>query len=130
MEGSISRVPSVSKSLFFSGMQDGTNVGISHAGPDARLSEIGGYIQEAIESYEMEIGGKSVPIKAIRNLTGHSIDLYRIHAGMRLAACMVDALPCSFSASFTLTSQSSLVGRWIVTVERRHSREANAVFGW
>ncbi|PHJ26077.1 methionine type ii [Cystoisospora suis] len=61
--------------------QDGTNVGISHAGPDARLSEIGGYIQEAIESYEMEIDGKAVPIKAIRNLTGHSIDLYRIHAG-------------------------------------------------
>lgn len=61
--------------------QDGTNVGISHAGADARLSEIGGYIQEAIESYEMEIDGKMVPIKSIRNLTGHSIDLYRIHAG-------------------------------------------------
>nr|PUA85998.1 putative methionine aminopeptidase 2 [Toxoplasma gondii TgCATBr9] len=61
--------------------QDGTNVGISHAGADARLSEIGGFIQEAIESYEMEIDGKLVPIKSIRNLTGHSIDLYRIHAG-------------------------------------------------
>jgi methionyl aminopeptidase len=62
--------------------QDGTNQGIKAAGIDARFGDISDAIQEAIESYEMEISpGKMVGIKAIRNLNGHSIDPYRIHGG-------------------------------------------------
>ena len=34
-----------------------------------------------MESYEIEIDGKTYPIKAIRGLSGHSIDQYRIHGG-------------------------------------------------
>jgi methionyl aminopeptidase len=34
-----------------------------------------------MESYEVEINGKIYPVKAIRNLNGHSIAPYRIHAG-------------------------------------------------
>jgi len=56
-----------------------TNAGIQEAGIDARLGEVAGAIQETMESYEVEVGGKVYPVKAIENLSGHSIDLYKIH---------------------------------------------------
>lgn len=56
-----------------------TNEGIKHAGIDARLGEIGGYIQEVMESYEVEIDGTTYPVKPIRNLNGHNINHYSIH---------------------------------------------------
>jgi methionyl aminopeptidase len=62
-------------------VKDATNTGIREAGIDARLNEIGGAIQEAMESYECEIKGKVYPIKAIKNLSGHLIAPYHIHAG-------------------------------------------------
>lgn len=34
-----------------------------------------------MESYEVEIDGKTYQVKSIRNLNGHSISPYRIHAG-------------------------------------------------
>ena len=61
--------------------QEATNTGIREAGIDARLGEIGAAIQETMESFEIELDGKTYPIKCIRNLNGHSIDPYRIHAG-------------------------------------------------
>ena len=36
-------------------------------------------IQEVMESYEVELHGKVIPVKAIRNITGHDILRYRIH---------------------------------------------------
>ena len=45
------------------------------------MSDIGAAIQEAMESYEVEIGGKSLPVKCIRNLNGHDIVQYSIHGG-------------------------------------------------
>lgn len=62
-------------------VKDATNTGISLAGIDARLGEIGARIQETMESYEVEIGGKTYPVKVVRNLNGHSIAPYKIHAG-------------------------------------------------
>jgi methionyl aminopeptidase len=62
-------------------VKDATNTGLRHAGIDARLNEIGEAIQEAMESYECEIKGKTYPIKSIRNLCGHLIAPYHIHAG-------------------------------------------------
>lgn len=41
-------------------VKDATNTGIKHAGIDARIGEIGGYIQEVIESYEIELDGKTL----------------------------------------------------------------------
>ncbi|EKX73412.1 methionine aminopeptidase, putative [Theileria equi strain WA] len=61
--------------------QEGTNVGVKLAGIDARVAEIGEAIQEAIESHEVVINGRTYPVKAIRNLTGHSIGAYHIHSG-------------------------------------------------
>ncbi|DAZ98064.1 TPA: LOW QUALITY PROTEIN: hypothetical protein N0F65_001939 [Lagenidium giganteum] len=57
-----------------------TEEGIKHAGIDARLGDIGAAIQEVMES-EVTIDGKTYPVKSIRNLNGHSIGPYQIHAG-------------------------------------------------
>jgi len=62
-------------------VKEATDTGIRHAGIDARLGEIGAAIQEVMESYEVEIDGKTYPVKSIRNLNGHSIRPYLIHGG-------------------------------------------------
>ena len=62
-------------------VKDATNTGIKEAGIDVRLCDIGAAIQEVMESYEVELDGKTYQVKAIRNLNGHSIAPYRIHAG-------------------------------------------------
>lgn len=62
-------------------VRDATNTGIREAGIDVRLCDIGAAIQEVMESYEVEIDGKTYQVKSIRNLNGHSIAPYRIHAG-------------------------------------------------
>ncbi|KAI0081102.1 methionine aminopeptidase 2-like protein [Panus rudis PR-1116 ss-1] len=58
-----------------------TNTGIREAGIDVRLGELAGYIQETMESYEVEIDGKLIPVKPIENLSGHDIHRYKIHGG-------------------------------------------------
>jgi len=62
-------------------VKEATNTGIKEAGIDVRLCDIGAAIQEVMESYEVEIDGKVFPVKCIRNLNGHSIGNYQIHAG-------------------------------------------------
>lgn len=62
-------------------VKEATDTGIKAAGIDVRLCDIGEAIQEVMESYEVEIDGKTYQVKAIRNLNGHSISPYRIHAG-------------------------------------------------
>jgi methionyl aminopeptidase len=62
-------------------VREATNTGIKEAGIDVQLCDIGAAIQEVMESYEVEIDGKTYQVKAIRNLNGHSIAPYRIHAG-------------------------------------------------
>lgn len=62
-------------------VKDATNTGIREAGIDVRLCDIGAAIQEVMESYEVELDGKTYQVKAIRNLNGHSISPYRIHSG-------------------------------------------------
>jgi len=60
-------------------VKDATNTGIREAGIDVRVSDIGAAIQEAMESYEIELEGKTYPIKSIRNLNGHDIRQHSIH---------------------------------------------------
>ncbi|KAK5992238.1 Methionine aminopeptidase 2-1 [Cladobotryum mycophilum] len=60
-------------------VKEATNAGIREAGIDARVGEIGGVIQEVMESFEVEIDGTTYPVKSIRNLTGHTILPYSIH---------------------------------------------------
>ena len=62
-------------------VKDATNTGVREAGIDVRMSDIGAAIQEAMESYEVEIKGRTYPVKCIRNLNGHSIGHYTIHGG-------------------------------------------------
>ncbi|KAM0788400.1 hypothetical protein ACM66B_001538 [Microbotryomycetes sp. NB124-2] len=62
-------------------VKEATETGVKTAGIDVRMGEIGTAIQEVMESYEVEVNGKSLPVKSIRNLTGHSIAPYQIHAG-------------------------------------------------
>lgn len=62
-------------------VKEATNTGIKEAGIDVRLGEIGEAIQEVMESHELELNGKTYPIKSIRNLNGHNILKYRIHGG-------------------------------------------------
>ncbi|PPD93874.1 hypothetical protein GOBAR_DD09095 [Gossypium barbadense] len=57
------------------------NLKTKEAGIDVRLCDIGAAIQEVMESYEVEINGKVFQVKSIRNLNGHSIGPYQIHAG-------------------------------------------------
>jgi len=62
-------------------VRDATDAGIRASGIDVRLCDIGEEIQEVMESFEVEINGKMEQVKAIRNLNGHSIGPYQIHAG-------------------------------------------------
>lgn len=62
-------------------VREATYTGIKEAGIDVRLNDIGEAIQEVMESYEMEENGKLLPVKCIKNLNGHSIGSYEIHAG-------------------------------------------------
>lgn len=62
-------------------VKDATNTGIKTAGIDVRLCDVGEAIQETMESYEVELNGTTYQVRAIRNLNGHSLGPYQIHAG-------------------------------------------------
>lgn len=52
---------------------------MQEAGIDARIDQISGDIQEVMESHEVELNGKTIPVKAVQNITGHNILRYKIH---------------------------------------------------
>ena len=60
--------------------QDATKLAISNCGDDAILGEIGEIVQEYIESKEITIDGVTYPLKSIKDLTGHKIIPWVIHA--------------------------------------------------
>ncbi|KAI5203509.1 methionine aminopeptidase 2-like protein [Aureobasidium subglaciale] len=60
-------------------VKEATNTGLKEAGIDARIDQISERIQEVMESYEVEINGKVMPVKAVENITGHNILRYKIH---------------------------------------------------
>ena len=62
-------------------VKDATNPGIKEVGIDVRLTDIGEAIQEVMESYEVEINGKTYQVKPCRNLCGHNIAPWVIHGG-------------------------------------------------
>lgn len=55
-------------------VKDATNTGIKNSGIDVRLGDVGAAIQEVMESYEVELDGKTFKVKPIKNLCGHSIE--------------------------------------------------------
>lgn len=62
--------------------KEATNVGVNLVSPDVIVGEIGEKIQEVIESYEIELNGKTYKLKPIYDLSGHSIDRFKIHSGI------------------------------------------------
>lgn len=62
-------------------VKEATNEGLRQAGIDVRLCDVGAAIQEVMESYEIELDGKTYRVKSIRNLSGHNILPYIIHGG-------------------------------------------------
>lgn len=62
-------------------VREATYTGVRESGIDVRLTDIGEAIQEVMESYEIEIDGKTFQVKPCRNLCGHNIVPYRIHGG-------------------------------------------------
>ncbi|KKZ64754.1 methionyl aminopeptidase [[Emmonsia] crescens] len=61
-----------------------TNTGLKEAGIDARIDHISAAIQEVMESYEVELNRKIIPVKAVRNITGHNILRYKIHGDKQI----------------------------------------------
>ncbi|KAF1362005.1 peptidase M24A, methionine aminopeptidase [Lizonia empirigonia] len=61
------------------GVKAATNTGLKEAGIDARMDHISGAIQEVMESYEVTLNGKTIPIRGINNISGHNILRYKIH---------------------------------------------------
>ncbi|QLL31576.1 hypothetical protein HG536_0B04400 [Torulaspora globosa] len=62
-------------------VREATYTGVRESGIDVRLTDIGEAIQEVMESYEVEINGKTYAVKPCRNLCGHNIIPYKIHGG-------------------------------------------------
>merc|ERR1711871_1329508 len=62
-------------------VKEAANTGIKTAGIDVRLCDVGEAVEEVMESYEVELDGKVFPVKCVRNLNGHSMGPYQIHAG-------------------------------------------------
>lgn len=62
-------------------VKEATNEGIKTAGIDVRLCDVGVAVQEVMESHEIELDGKTHRVIPVRNLNGHSIGPYQIHAG-------------------------------------------------
>jgi methionyl aminopeptidase len=60
---------------------DATWAGLKEAGIDARLIEVGRVIEETMTSFEVEIDGKKRKVKSVRNLSGHQLGDYIVHAG-------------------------------------------------
>lgn len=58
-----------------------TNYAVSLSGPDVILGEMGKDIEEYILSHEIEIDGKIYQLQVMRELCGHKIGPYEIHAG-------------------------------------------------
>lgn len=64
-------------------VREATDAGVKASGIDVRIGDVSTVIQEVMEAHEVDLDrkGKLHPVKCIRNLNGHSIGPYRIHAG-------------------------------------------------
>jgi methionyl aminopeptidase len=62
-------------------VRDATMTGVKAAGIDVRLADVGAAIEEVMTSYEVELKGRTHTVKPIRNLYGHSVGPFQVHAG-------------------------------------------------
>eukprot|EP00769_Ergobibamus_cyprinoides_P001669 gnl/Ergobibamus_cyprinoides/2734.p1 GENE.gnl/Ergobibamus_cyprinoides/2734~~gnl/Ergobibamus_cyprinoides/2734.p1 ORF type:complete len:244 (+),score=54.07 gnl/Ergobibamus_cyprinoides/2734:319-1050(+) len=61
--------------------KEATTRAIRLAGPDVSIGDLGDLIEETICSFEVTLGGKTVPLQPVRNLSGHQVAHYRVHFG-------------------------------------------------
>lgn len=78
-DGAFSWCPSGKYNELINISKSATELAIKNSGPDVILGELGGLIQEYIESKEIEIDNKIIPVKSIYDLCGHNIAPYIIH---------------------------------------------------
>ena len=78
-DGAFSWCPSGKYDSLINISKGATELAIKNSGPDVILGELGGLIQEYIESKEIEIDNKILPIRSIYDLSGHNIAPYVIH---------------------------------------------------
>jgi methionyl aminopeptidase len=62
-------------------VREATDAGVAACGVDVRLGDIGAAVQEVMESHEVTINGKTHKVKSVRNLFGHTLGMYQVHAG-------------------------------------------------
>lgn len=67
--------------LLIEASKEATREAIDMSGVDTFLGDIGEKVQETIESYEIELDGKTYRLKSIGDLSGHQIGQYKIHCG-------------------------------------------------
>ena len=75
------------------GVKEATYTGLKNAAIDVNIKEWGKDIQEVMESYEVELDGKTYPIQVIKNLGGHNILKNRIHGGVFLPGAYISYYP-------------------------------------
>ena len=68
-------------------VREATNAGVKAAGIDVRLCEIGEAVEEVMTAGEVTIGKHTHRIVPVRNLMGHSLGAYTIHAGKSVPIC-------------------------------------------
>lgn len=64
--------------------KEATERGLKVIGIDSPVCEIGREIAEVFKSFEIELNGKAVPIRAVTNLNGHAIEQFKIHGAFSI----------------------------------------------
>lgn len=78
-------------------VQEATETGLKVIGVDGVIGDYSEAIQETMESFEINLNGKDIPIKAIENLGGHNIGKGIIHNGIFLPCVgMKKSLPLNY----------------------------------
>lgn len=100
-------------------VKEATYTGIKTAGIDVRICDVGEAIQEVMESHEVELDGKTYQVKTVRNLNGHSIDRYRIHAG-KTVPCIKGGPQTKMEENefFAIETFGSINGKGFVTEDQ------------
>lgn len=70
-----------------------------------------------MESYEVTINGVTYPVKAVRNLCGHSIGPYQIHYGKSVPMCRsTDTTRMEEGEMYAIETFGSTGRGWVVEV--------------
>ena len=71
--------------------KEAVNNVIKNMGPDTLISDLSSIAEEIVTSYEVDVNGKTIPLKPINNLTGHSISQWEIHSGKSIPSVKNDS---------------------------------------